>query len=86
MLCDRGRAGEVRLDHLDVPGVVRCDAVPVEEPLDVGEQEAMVGGEFRDAAVEGVEALSQLDHLEPRQTELAPSQLVIAVARVIDRC
>src|SRR5439155_22724867 len=46
--------------------------------------EAMFGGEFCDAAVKGVQALTQLDHREPRQTELAPSHLVIAVARVID--
>jgi hypothetical protein len=58
VLCDRRCAGLVRLDHLDVPSVVRCDAVSVEEPLDVSEQEVMVGGEFRDPAVNGVEASS----------------------------
>jgi hypothetical protein len=84
VLRDRGRAGKVRLDHLHIPGVAGGDAVPVEEPLDIGEQEAMLGGELRDATVKGVETLSQLDHLVRRQTELAPSQLVVAVARVID--
>jgi hypothetical protein len=49
VLCDRGRAGEVRLDQLDKQGVVGCDAVPVEGPLEIGEQEVMFGGEFRDA-------------------------------------
>src|SRR5262249_44201589 len=38
------RAGEVRLDHLGIPGVVRSNAVPVEEALDIGEQDAMFGG------------------------------------------
>jgi hypothetical protein len=85
VLCDRGRAGEVRLDQLDEPGVVRCDAVAVDEPLEIGEQEVMFGGECRDAAVEGAQAPSQLDRREPRQTQLAPSQVVVAVARVIDR-
>jgi hypothetical protein len=33
LLGDGGRAGQVRLDHLDEPGLVRDDAVPVEEPL-----------------------------------------------------
>jgi hypothetical protein len=83
VLCDRDRAGNVRLDHLHDPGLVGCDAVPVEEPLEIGEQEAVFGGEFRDAAVKGIQAPSQLDRREPRKTELAPSQVVIAVARVI---
>jgi hypothetical protein len=37
VLGDGGRTGEVRLDHLDEPRFVRCDAVPVEEPLEIGE-------------------------------------------------
>jgi hypothetical protein len=86
VLCDRAsaRAGEVRLDHLDVPAVVRREAVPVEEPLHVSEQEAVVGSEFLDARVNDVQALSQLGDGERRQTELAPPHLVIAVAWVVD--
>jgi hypothetical protein len=55
---DGGRAGEVGLDHLDEPGVVRCDAVSVEESLEIGEQEAVIAGELCDAAVDGVQAPS----------------------------
>ncbi len=58
MLGGRGRAGEVRPDHLDVPGLVRGEAVSVEEPFEVGEEEAVLVGEVRDAAVESVEAQS----------------------------
>ena len=35
VLSDGGSAGEVRLDHLDEPRLFRCDAVPVEEPLEI---------------------------------------------------
>ena len=58
MLGDRGRAGEVGLDHLDEPRLVGCDAVPVEEPLEIGEQEAALAGQPRDAAVDCVQAPS----------------------------
>jgi hypothetical protein len=58
VLGDRGRAGEVRLDHLDVPGLVRCEAVAVEELLEIGEEEAVLVAERRDAAVERVETPS----------------------------
>jgi hypothetical protein len=37
MLCDGGRAGEVRFDHLNEPGLARSDAVPMKEPLEIGE-------------------------------------------------
>src|SRR5436305_1701364 len=36
LLGDGGRAGQVRLDHVDEPGLVRGDAVSVEEPLEIG--------------------------------------------------
>src|SRR4029450_1861170 len=39
MLRDDGRPGEVRLDHLNEPGLVRGDAVPVGGPLGTGDQE-----------------------------------------------
>src|SRR5439155_13317123 len=58
MLGDRGRAGEVGLDHLDEPRLVGCDAVPVEEPLEIGEQEAALAGQPRDAAINCVQAPS----------------------------
>ena len=58
LLGDGGRAGQVRLDHVDVPGLVRGDAVSVEEPLEIGNQETMFPGQLRDAAVEGVQAPS----------------------------
>jgi hypothetical protein len=44
-------AGEVRLDHLDEPALVRCEAVPVEQPLEVGEQEATCAGELHELSV-----------------------------------
>jgi hypothetical protein len=44
-------AGEVRLDHLDEPALVRCDAVPVEQPLEVGEQEAAFTGQLHEISV-----------------------------------
>jgi hypothetical protein len=50
---DGGRAGEVRLDHLNEPGLVRSDAVAVEEPLDIGNQETTLPGELREATVDG---------------------------------
>jgi hypothetical protein len=58
MLGDGARTGEVRLDRLNEPGLVRGDAVPVEEPLEIGNQETMFPGQLRDAAVEGVQAPS----------------------------
>ena len=39
---DGGCAGEVRLDHLHEPRFVRRDAVPVEKPLKIREQEAVL--------------------------------------------
>ena len=54
VLGDRGRTGEIRLDHVHEPRLLRCDAVPVEEPFEIGEQEAMVARELRDAAVDCV--------------------------------
>jgi hypothetical protein len=82
---DRGRTGEVRLDHLNEPTLVRCDAMPVEEPLQIREQETMRLGQLRYPAVDRVQSPSQLDRRQPRQTELAPPQIVVAVARVVDR-
>ena len=58
VLGDRGRSGEVRLDHLNEPRLVRCKAVPVAEPLEIGEQKAALEGELRDTAVECVQASS----------------------------
>jgi hypothetical protein len=52
VLGGRGRAGAVRLDHLDIPGLVRGEAVAVEEPLEISEEEAVLIGELRDAGVE----------------------------------
>jgi hypothetical protein len=37
VLGDRARSGEVGLDRLDEPWLVGCDAVAVEQPLEVGE-------------------------------------------------
>jgi len=54
VLGDGGRAGEVRLDHLDEPRLARGDAVPVEESLEIGEEEAIFAGQLADAAVDGV--------------------------------
>jgi hypothetical protein len=51
MPSDRRRAGEVRLDHLDVPGLVRCDPMSMEEPFEISEEEAVLVGELADAAV-----------------------------------
>jgi hypothetical protein len=51
VLGDGACSGEVGLDHLDEPWLIRCDAVAVEESLEIGEQEAMVGGELADAVV-----------------------------------
>src|SRR5439155_24070231 len=84
VLGDGGRAGEVRLDHVDEPGLGRGDAVSVEEPLEIGYQETMFTGQLRDAAVHGVQALSQGDRRQPRQAQLAPPHVVVAVARVVD--
>src|SRR4029453_15011756 len=56
MLRDDGRPGEVRLDHLNEPGLVRGDAVPVEEPLEIGNQEIVLRGQLHDAGVDGVQA------------------------------
>jgi hypothetical protein len=53
---DRGRSSEVRLDHLDKPRLVRCKAVPVAEPLEIGEQKAALAGQLCDSAVECVQA------------------------------
>ena len=56
MLRDRGRTSEVRLDHPDEPRLARREAVPVEKPLEIGEQEAVYACEPRDARVDGVQA------------------------------
>jgi hypothetical protein len=45
----------VRLDHLNEPGLVRCDAVPVEEPLQIGEQKVPLAGSLPNAAIHGVQ-------------------------------
>jgi hypothetical protein len=44
-----GGAGEVRFDDVDEPGLVRGDAVPVEELLEIGEQKAAFAGQLDDA-------------------------------------
>jgi hypothetical protein len=72
VLGDRGRAGEVRLDHLDEPGLVRGEAVSVEQTLEIGKEEAVLLRERLDAAVDRVQAPSQDDRRQPRQAELAP--------------
>src|SRR5439155_872171 len=66
VLGDRGCAGKVRLDHLDEPGLVRGEAVPVKEPLQIGEQKPTLASQRDDAAVDPVEASSQRDRRQPR--------------------
>ena len=84
MLCESGRAGKVRLDHLDEPRLGRGDAVPVEECFEVCEQEATFLGQLGDAGIEGGQAPAQLDRLELGEAELA-TQRVVAVAWVVNR-
>jgi hypothetical protein len=84
VLGDRGCSSEVRLDHVNEPRLVRGKTVPVAEPLEIGEQKAALAGQLRDTAVECVQASSQLDRRQPRETELAASDGVVAVARVVN--
>ena len=78
-LGDGGGAGEVRLNDLDEPGVVRGDAVPVEELLEIGEQKAALAGQLDDAAVDRVQPPSELDRrdrdrpISRRPASLSPS-------------
>ncbi len=58
VLGDGGRSSEVRLDHLNKPRLVECEAVPVEEPLEISKQKAALPGQLRDAAVKCVQAPS----------------------------
>ena len=52
VLSGGGRAGEVRLDHVDEPRLVRCDSMPVEEPLEIGEQKAALSCQLPNAAIQ----------------------------------
>lgn len=54
MLGDGGRTREVRLDHLDEPGLIGCEAVSVEEPLEVGGEEAMLASQLADAPAQAL--------------------------------
>jgi hypothetical protein len=58
VLRDGSGTGEVRLDHVDEPRLVRSDAMPVEEPLEIGEQKAVFAGQLLDAAIDCVQAPS----------------------------
>jgi hypothetical protein len=51
VLGGRARAGEVRLDHQYEPGLVRCDAVSVEQALEIREEEVVLVGQMLDAAI-----------------------------------
>ena len=80
---DRGRAGEVRLNHLHEPCFARGDAVPVEEALQVRQQEPAVGGEAPDPAIQRVQSPPELERSEARQPQLTPPHVVVAVGRVV---
>jgi hypothetical protein len=58
VLGDGGRSSKVRLDHLDEPRLCGFKAVPVAEPLKIGEQKAALPCQLRDTAVECVQASS----------------------------
>src|SRR5436309_13224614 len=67
---DGARTGEVGLDHLDEPWLVRCDAMSAEEPLEIREHEGALARQFCNAAVDCVQSPSKLDRCQPRQPEL----------------
>ena len=79
VLGDGGGAGEVRLDDVDEPRFVGGDSVPVEEPLEIGEQKAVFAGQLDDAAVDRVQPPSELDRrdrdrpISRRPASLSPS-------------
>jgi hypothetical protein len=79
VVCDRGRAGEVWLDHVDKPRLVRCDAVAVEKPLEIREQKAVLACESDNAGVDGVQPSPKLKRgrrerpSSRRPTSLSPS-------------
>jgi hypothetical protein len=56
----------------------------VEEPLEIGEQEATLAGWLADAAVEWISGAVVARSPPARQAQLAPSPVVVAGARVVD--